>query len=195
LTRPSILVRYKDKSSTENPNHVAELGKGKGNLKENERYPMHNCHENPIMPPPRGGAPVSFIEEMSPVESYAISFLRLWCSGPKSKQKVVNELVMQLGLKQGYATTDCLDKICQLLTENARRPLMYHDVLCDCVGAHEACFANFIRLAAKKQKKDAMIFACLLVNSTLLGSIYDLGEEFGLALKLITSPAQVLENA
>ena len=41
-----------------------------------------------IMPPPRGGAPVSFIEEMSPIESYAISFLRLWCSGPKSKQKV-----------------------------------------------------------------------------------------------------------
>jgi hypothetical protein len=102
---------------------------------------------------------------------------------------------MQLGLKQGYATTDCLDKICQLLTENARRPLMYHDVLCDCVGAHEACFANFIRLAAKKQKKDAMIFACLLINSTLLGTIYDLGEKFGLALKLITSPAQLLENA
>jgi len=70
------------------------LGEGKGNLKENERYPMHNCHENPIMPPPLGGAPVSFIEEMSPVEFKAISFLRLWCSGPKSKQKVVNELVM-----------------------------------------------------------------------------------------------------
>jgi hypothetical protein len=194
LTKTSILLRYSNESSTEYPNYVAELGKGKGNPKENERYPMRNYHENPETPPPRGGGPVSFIQEMSPVESYAISFLRLWCSGPKSKQKVVNELVMQLGLKQGFATTDCLDKICQLLTKNARRPLMYHDVLCDCVGAHEACFANFIGLAAKKQKKDAMIFACLLVNTKLLGSIYDLGQQFGLALKLITSPAHMLEK-
>ena len=62
---------------------------------------------------------------------------------------------------------------------------MYHDLTCDCVGAHEACFANFITLAANAKKKDALIFASLLVNPRFLEVFHQFGKKFGLAIKLI----------
>ena len=41
---------------------------------------MFNCHENPIMPPPRGAVAVSFINELTICEKSAVFFLRYWGS-------------------------------------------------------------------------------------------------------------------
>ncbi len=166
------------------------MAQGKKYIKRGH-FKMFNCHENPTMPPPRGAAPVALLDEISDEESYAISFLRHWSSDEKSKTKVIAELVKHLGKHRAPDAEQCLDTLHFFLTTHPITPIIYHDLTCDCVGAHEACFANFITLAANAKKKDALIFASLLVNPRFLEVFHQSGEKFGLAIKLISQSEKV----
>ena len=154
---------------------------------------MLNCHENPIMPPPRGAVAVSFINELTICEKSAVFFLRYWGS-TKTQPAAIGELIWQLGKEEGQSGIQCLDQISIILTEKSRRPFLYHDVICDCVGAHEMCFAKLISLSAKNQKTDAMIFANHLVKPQALEGIYNLAQKFSHILNLMIRPDNLIER-
>ena len=66
---------------------------------------------------------------------------------------------------------------------HGRRPMMRHAVKCKCIGADEACFANFIAVASEGNREDAMLIATLMVRPHLAAVITSLATDFGLALK------------
>ncbi len=58
---------------------------------------------------------------------------------------------------------------------------MRHSVQCKCLGADEACFANFIATAATGEREDAMLIATLLVRPDVAPLIVSLAADVGLA--------------
>ncbi|MEM9267882.1 MAG: hypothetical protein AAGA78_02965 [Pseudomonadota bacterium] len=139
------------------------------------------------MTPQRGSAPVGYVTELDPVESRAVLYLRLWCDGPGSQAKVWNEMATQLGPKRGRAALKAFERLCNLCVQHGRRPLVRHHVACKCVGADESCFANFIGYASEGQQEDALLIATTIVRPDMAPSLVRLAQEFGLALRQMSS--------
>ncbi|MEP3052652.1 hypothetical protein [Ascidiaceihabitans sp.] len=131
---------------------------------------------------PRGGAPVGFITELDGVEAASVIYLRLWSDGPKGKHAVRQDFETSLGKMHGHKALTSFEDLYGLCALHGRRPLMRHAVNCKCVGADEACFANFIAAAATGQREDAMMIATLLVRPDFAPVITGLARDFGLTL-------------
>ena len=135
----------------------------------------------------RGGSPVGYLNELGDIESSAVLYFRLWCDGPESQKDVYNDFSTVLGDLLGRKSVKSLERISQLFADHGRRPLMRHDVECNCLGADEACFANLVGAAAEGEREDAMLFATLLVNPDFCPWVVALAQNFGLALKKMCS--------
>lgn len=143
-----------------------------------------------ISRPHRGGAPVGFVAELDSVEAGAVLYLRLWCEGPAALQQIRKDFTGSLGPEAGQEALQCFDQLCALCVRHGRRPLMRHEVTCRCLGADEACFANFIATAAEGDREDAILIATLLVRADMAMCLFALAVTFGLALKRISMRAQ-----
>lgn len=113
----------------------------------------------------RGGGPVGLLTDLSGIEAASVIYLRLWCDGPAGKDCIQNDLTGVLGHATGRRAMQSFENLCRLCTEHGRRPLMRHCVTCKCLGADEACFANFVAAAATGDREDAMLIATLLVRA------------------------------
>lgn len=131
----------------------------------------------------RGGAPVGFVAELGAIEAGAVLYLRLWCDGPTAQAQVWDDFTRVLGARSGRAALSSLEHLCDLCVRHGRRPMMRHHVSCKCLGADEACFANFVGAAAQGQHEDAMLIATLLVRPDFAPSLVGLGQALGLALR------------
>jgi hypothetical protein len=131
----------------------------------------------------RGGAPVGYVTELGPVEAGAVLYLRLWCNGADAQQQVWNDFAECLGVHHGRSALQSLEDLCQLCAKHGRRPLMRHHVSCKCLGADEACFANFVATATEGAREDAMLMATLLVRPDFAPCIVELAQSLGLALR------------
>lgn len=134
----------------------------------------------------RGGAAVGLLEDLDPVESVAVMYLRLWCDSPAAKAQVKKDFAISLGDAHGQSAVEAFEQICELCARHGRRPLMRHAVRCKCLGADEACFANFIGYASDGAREDAMLLAATMVRPDMAPALAGLAEEFGLALKSMT---------
>ncbi|WP_299844981.1 hypothetical protein [uncultured Roseovarius sp.] len=131
----------------------------------------------------RGAAPVGHMAELGPVEAGAILYLRLWSDGPDSQTQVWNDFATALGPVHGRRVLKSFEELCALCARHGRRPLMRHNVSCNCVGADESCFANFIGYASEGAREDAMLIAINIVRPDIAGTLVGLAEDFGFALK------------
>lgn len=75
---------------------------------------------------------------------------------------------------------------------HARRPLMRHHSDCACLGADEAVMAQFVRLAARGAREDAMLMAMLLLRADIAPLAVSMAEQLGL---LINSVARAMPQA
>jgi hypothetical protein len=130
----------------------------------------------------RGGASVGFITELDAIQAASIIYLRLWHDGPDSQANVWNDFTSSLGIVQGKNALQSFEDLCKMCSQHGRRPLMRHSVDCKCLGADEACFANFIATAATGEREDAMLIATLLVRPDVAPLITAFAADFGLAL-------------
>lgn len=130
----------------------------------------------------RGGAPVGFITELDEIEAASVIYLRLWCDGPEAKASVWNDFESSLGTDRGRSALKSFEDLCNFCTTHGRRPLMRHSLNFKCLGADEACFANFIACAATGEREDAMLIATLLVRPDVAPLITALAADFGHAL-------------
>lgn len=153
----------------------------------------------------RGGAPVGVITDLDAIEAATVIYLRLWSDGPNGQSQVRCDFTDTLGVDQGHKAIQSFEDLCQLCARHGRRPLMRHAVNCQCVGADESCFANFIATAACGDREDALLIATLLVRPDVAPLIASLATHFGLALKRMhlaspramtnfTPPAQTLHS-
>lgn len=131
----------------------------------------------------RGGASVGILSDADPLLASAVLYLRLWCEGYQGQVRTRNDFTAALGTDQGTAAVEALSQICYLCVRYGRRPLMCHHVACECLGADENCFANFIACAAEGEREDAMLIATLMARADLSPSLTGLAQQFGLALK------------
>ena len=131
----------------------------------------------------RGGAPVGFLSQLGPVEAGAVLYLRLWCSGARFQAQAKDDFAKSLGIKNGNHAFKSFIELFNLYSGQARRPLMHHDVHCKCLGADEACFANFIGYASEGDREDAFLLASTVVRPDLAPSLINFAAEFGMALK------------
>ncbi|WP_088632736.1 hypothetical protein [Phaeobacter sp. 22II1-1F12B] len=135
----------------------------------------------------RGGVAVGHVGDLDPVEAGAVLYLRLWNSGPDAQARVWNEFARTLGAVQGRQALKALENIMRLCAHHARRPIVRHDLKCSCLGADEACFANFIAAAGRGDREDAMLIATLIVRADMAPSLTGLAESLGLALMRIAA--------
>lgn len=133
----------------------------------------------------RGGAPVGRVADLGDVEAMAVLYLRLWCDGPEAQAEVWNDFAAALGPAPGRAALKAFEQLCELCVRYGRRPLTRRQVACECVGADESCFANFIAAAAEGQREDAMLIATLIVRADVAPGLAGLAETVGLALSRI----------
>ncbi|OSP55930.1 hypothetical protein [Pseudoruegeria sp. SK021] len=134
----------------------------------------------------RGVAAVGHLAELPPVEAAAVLYFRLWHDGPAAQAQVIADFTMALGPHAGREATQALDQICELCARLGRRPLMRHHLCCKCLGADEACFAQFIAAASDGDREDAVLIATLLVRADMAPSLASLAEFWGLSIKRLS---------
>lgn len=135
------------------------------------------------MVPRRGGAPVGYLAELGPVEASAVLYLRLWCDGPDAQAQVWNDFATALGPEGGRQALKSFEGLCDMCVRHGRRPLMRHHTTCECLGADESCFANFIGYASDGNPEDALLIATTIVRPDMAPYLVGLAQDFGLALK------------
>lgn len=140
----------------------------------------------------RGGAPVGYIDEISPVEASAVLYLRMWFDGPDAQTQVWQDFASCLGPDMGQKALDSFGKLCSLCAKYGRRPLLRHGVHCKCLGGDESCFANFIGYASDGDTEDAFLMAANIVPPTLAHELVVLAKEFGTALKRLVASADAM---
>lgn len=142
-----------------------------------------NAPVKKITPAHRGGAPVGYLTELGPVEAGAVLYLRLWCEGPDAQAQVWNDFATALGPEGGRRALKSFETVFDLCVCHGRRPLMRHHVTCQCLGADESCFANFIGYASEGEREDALLIATTIVRPDVATILVGAAQEFGLALR------------
>ncbi|MGR3661895.1 MAG: hypothetical protein ACU0CA_12035 [Paracoccaceae bacterium] len=132
---------------------------------------------------PRGAAAVGYVNDLGPVETAAVRYLRMWSDGPASQAIVWNDFKSALGPEDGRITLKSFEQLCSLCQRYGRRPLARHHTNCRMLGADESCFANFVALAADGEQEDAMLISTLLVRADFAPCVAALAAEVGLAFK------------
>jgi len=131
----------------------------------------------------RGAAPVGRVADLDAVEAAAVIYFRLWCDGAPSRGQVKDDFCALLGPAHGQNALTALGDMLELCARHGRRPLMRHGLTCKCLGADEACFANFIASAACGPREDALMMAMLIVRPDVAPLLTAMAAQFGLALK------------
>jgi hypothetical protein len=129
----------------------------------------------------RGAARVGLLSDLNAVEAGAVLYLRLWCDGDRAL--VARDFESALGEGHGRAACRTLDQLCALCVRHGRRQLMRHHLGCACLGADEACFANFVAAALDGDREDAMLIATLIVRAAMAPAAAAMAQDLGLALK------------
>lgn len=138
---------------------------------------------------------MGFVAELDPVESSAVLYLRMWCDGPDAQAQVWNDFATMLGPEAGQQALRSFEALCDLCACHARRPLMRHSVTCKCLGADEACFANFVGYASEGEREDALLIATTMVRPGMAPALVACAQQVGLALKRITSRIERRQKA
>lgn len=135
----------------------------------------------------RGGATVGRLSDLTPVEAGAVFYLRLWADGANGRADAASDFDIALGADHGQSTMLTLDRLCALCANHGRRPLVRHGLGCACLGADENCFAQMIAAASEGAREDAMMMASLIVRPDFAPALASLSEEFGMALRRMTT--------
>jgi hypothetical protein len=132
---------------------------------------------------PRGGAPVGILDDLDRAEALAVLCLRLWCDGARGQGEVARTFAKGLGEDRAASALEAFAGLLDLCVRYGRRPLMHHKVGCRCLGADEACFANFLMSAAEEEREDAMLLATLMVRADAAPILAEAGRAVGLTLR------------
>lgn len=142
----------------------------------------------------RGGATVGSLSGLPALEAEAVLCLRHWFSGPEARRRMQAQLTASLGGDTAEEAVRHFGQLCQLCLSHGRRPLVRHGLHCDCLGADENVFANFIASAAAGDNADAMMMATLIVAPQMAPGLMSAAAGFGQALKQATAHQMPLQQ-
>lgn len=142
----------------------------------------------------RGGAPVGYLDEITPVEAGAVVYLRLWFEGAYGQDQVWQDFQKTLGNEGARGALQTLERLCSICAHHGRRPLARHGVNCRCLGGDEACFATFVSYACEGDREDAFLMAANLVRPEMASALVVLAEEFGAVLRKVVGFIEMDKN-
>ena len=76
-------------------------------MNEGSNFPMEAIR--------RGGATVGYMVDINEEEALFIIWFRSFCDGYESRIKLQEVLISNLGLEDGYAILDSLERFCELI--------------------------------------------------------------------------------
>ena len=138
----------------------------------------------------RGGATVGYMADIRQEEAIFISYFRTFCNGYESRTSLQNLLLSNLGLEEGYATMDALDKFCEIIYKKGRRRFIRHDVACECIGADENCLSQFVFSACEDCLEDANLMGALITDSFLSHELTLQARKIGLSIRAYLSDVE-----
>lgn len=134
----------------------------------------------------RGGASLGVLSSMQPWEAELILNLRLWCDGPEGQQEVWNSFTASLPLGTAKNEMEAFERLIRLITSNAHRPLVRHNISCACAGSDECVFAHLVTTASDGHLSDAALIASLLVSPAQAEHVALLAAQVGTSAKKMT---------
>lgn len=137
----------------------------------------------------RGGATVGHLTDLSAIEAAAVLYLRMWGEGDQGIRQIQRDFTTILGGPDGQLAFLAFDSLCQNCANYGRRPLMRHQLKCNCLGADENCFANLIGAAGDGAREDAAIMAALIVRPDLAFALADLAQQVAITFQRLIHAA------
>jgi hypothetical protein len=150
------------------------------NLIEIVRYKLKESPVTQFDPRLAGAAPVSRVEAVDAQTLFLISALRTF--GTTREFTFWESYAAMTDVGRADTTRSTFEDLMGFVTRNARRPLMTHDGACSCIGADEASFAQFVRLAAEGEPEDAMLLGMLLLRADVVPVAVGLAQQLGLLI-------------
>ncbi|MEM5477188.1 hypothetical protein [Pacificibacter sp. AS14] len=125
-----------------------------------------------------GAAPVSRVDVVDAQTLFLITALRTF--GTAQEFTFWESYAALTDVARADTARSAFDTLMGFVIRNARRPLMTHDGACSCIGADEASFAQFVRLAAEGDSEDAMLVGMLLLRADVVPVAVGLAQQLGL---------------
>ena len=131
----------------------------------------------------RGAAPVGLLADLDAAEALAVLCLRLWFDGARGREELAQTFSRGLGQEGAARALYAFADLLEICATYGRRPIMHHKVACRCLGADEACLANFLMSAAEGDREDAMLLATLMVRADAAPMLAEAGCAVGAILR------------
>ncbi|WP_187430787.1 hypothetical protein [Roseobacter fucihabitans] len=120
-------------------------------------------------------------------EALLIRDLRLWCHGPEGQAEVWNGYAVNLPQGKAVAEMRVFEDLINTLSTFARRPLVRHEVQCDCLGADEAVFLHIVKAACTGELDDAAMVAALVVIPAHAVRVALMAAQVGTSIQIISA--------
>ncbi|APX14081.1 hypothetical protein [Tateyamaria omphalii] len=133
----------------------------------------------------RGGATVNVLNRMEAWEAHLILNLRLWCEGPTGQHHARQDYLNALPAPEAERAWAAFQRLTRKILCTAPRPLVRHDVGCNCVGSDECVFVHLVRTASDGHLNDAALIATLLTGPAYAEHIALMAGEVGSTLRHI----------
>lgn len=133
----------------------------------------------------RGGATVAALNRMDSWEANLVLNLRLWCEGPNGQSHARRDYTGALPEQDADRAWNNFEKLVKKIVGTAHRPLVRHQVGCNCVGSDECVFVHLIRTASDGHLNDAALIATLLSGPAHAEHIAILAGEVGDTIRRI----------
>ena len=131
----------------------------------------------------RGAAAVGRIADLSPIEVASVLYFRMWNDGQNGLAQIKRDFISTLGSDDGQTAFWAFDNLCQHCSHYSRRPLMRHQLKCNCLCADESCFANLIQAAGEGEREDAALMASLIIRPDLALPMADLAQQVAISFQ------------
>ena len=133
----------------------------------------------------RGGAAVAALNHLEGWEANLVLNLRLWCEGPGGQRHARRDYTGTLPEIDAARAWAVFEQLLEKIVGSAYRPLVRHEVGCNCVGSDECIFVHLIRTASDGHLNDAALIATLLAGPAHAEHIAVLAGEVGHTIRRI----------
>ena len=133
----------------------------------------------------RGGAAVASLNRMDAWEANLVLNLRLWCEGPKGKMQAREDYQAAFPASEVDRAWNMFEELVGKIISTASRPLVRHELSCNCVGSDECIFVHLVRTASEGHLNDAALITTLLCGPAHAEHIAVLAGEVGSSIRSV----------
>ena len=125
----------------------------------------------------RGDFVVASIQSISVIEKFAISYFRLWYSGPVLRKEIERNLTISLGYLKGYKSSKIIHDFCFLVFCERSGPFSIQPINSEFISADENCLSKLILYTSLGNEKEAIHTANMICSKSLSSNLILLAKD------------------